>query len=342
VSLLDAGVDITRFNGADDPGILQSCFHIVQQSIRADQPDQGEWSMAPFRAKWVDGFTGSPQETWFGTAESGEITGCYLLMLPDRENVSLARVVLRVPPDRRRAGMGTALLRHCAHRAALAGRTRLIADAWDGTSGAEFARAVGARPGIADVHRTLHLNDAVLRRLPALRREAEGLAAGYSVLTWAGSTPEDMLEQVAAVHAAMADAPRDEGLETTVWDAARIRRLEGLTVGRGLTQFSVAARHDATGQLAALTQILTDPGAPGFGFQQITAVLSAHRGHRLGLLVKAAMLELVAKAAPDVTRITTDNAGSNEHMIAINARFGFEISGVTRHWELDLAGFGAS
>ncbi len=334
-------IRIEEFDGAADERALERCFHIVQESIRADQPDQGEWSLDSFRAKWVDGFTGSPQETWFGAADAGEIAGCYLLMLPDRENVALARVVLCVSPARRRAGIGTALLRHCTHRAAQAGRTRLIADAWDGTSGAEFAKAVGARPGIADVHRTLRLDDAVRSRLPGLRSAAEGHAAGYSVLTWVGSTPEDRLEQVAAVHAAMADAPRDEGHEVTAWDAARIRRLEGLTVGRGLTQFSVAARHDATGQLAAITQILTDPGAPGFAFQQITAVLAVHRGHRLGLLVKVAMLELVAEAAPEVTRITTDNAGSNAHMIAINAQLGFEISGVTRNWELDLTALGA-
>ncbi len=71
-------------------------------------------------------------------------------------------------------------------------------------------------------------------------------------------------------------------------------------------------------------------------------MLSAHRGHRLGLLVKVAMLDLVAEAAPEVGRITTDNAGSNEYMIAINARLGFEITGVTRNWELDLTGLGAS
>ncbi len=335
-------MNITRFDGADDAGTLESCFHIVQDSIRADQPDQGEWSLEAFRAKWVDGFNGSPQEAWFGADDAGEIAGCYLLMLPDRENVSMARVVLRVSPGRRRAGMGTALLRHCAHRAVLAGRTRLTADAWDGTPGAEFARAVGAQPGIANVHRTLHLDDAVRGRLPGLRREAGGHAAGYSVLTWVGPTPEDMLEQVAAVHAAMADAPRDEGVESAVWDAARIRRLEKLVIGSGLAQFSVAARHDATGRLAAVTQVLTDPGAPGYGFQQITAVLPAHRGHRLGLLVKAAMLELVGEAAPEVTRIVTDNAGSNEYMIAINAQLGFEISGVTRNWELDLTGLGAA
>jgi GNAT superfamily N-acetyltransferase len=329
-------IRIEKFDGATDERALTSCFHIVQECIRTDQPDQGDWSLGSFSAKWVDGFNGSPQETWFAAADSGEIVGCYLLILPDRENTSMARVVLRVPPGQRRAGIGTALLRHCADRARLADRIRLVADAWDGTSGEAFAKAVSASPGIGSVHRTLRLDEAVRRKVPGLRREAEGLAVGYSVLSWIGATPENELEQVAAVHAAMADAPRDEGVDASVWDAARIRRLENLAIDHGLTQYSVAARHDATGELAALTQVLTDPGAPGFGFQQVTAVRSAHRGHRLGLLVKAVMLDLLAEAAPEVERIATDNAGSNGHMIAINARLGFEVSGVTRNWELDL------
>jgi len=336
-------VNIERFDGAADVRALESCFHIVQESIKEDQPDQANWSLSAFGAKWVEGFNGSPQESWFAAENTGDIAGCYLLILPDRENVSMATVVLRVAPGRRRTGTGTALLQHCKDRARLAGRTRLTGEAWDGTSGVAFAKAIGASPGIPEVHRTLHLTEEIRGRLPGLRREAAGHAAGYSLLSWVGPTPEDRLEQVAAVHGAMADAPIDTGVEHAVWDADRIRRLDRLAVEHGITHHTVAARHDGTGEVAALTQVLTDPGATAaFAFQQLTAVLRAHRGHRLGLLLKVAMLDLLAEVAPDVDRITTDNAGSNEHMIAINAMLGFEVSGVTRNWELDLAADGAT
>jgi len=330
-------VNIERFDGAADARALESCHHLVQESIEADQPDQARWSLGAFRAKWVEGFSGSPQETWLAADDRGDIAGCYLLTLPARENLSMASVVLRVAPDRRRAGIGSALLRHCEDRARLAGRTRLTGEAWDDTSGAAFAKVLGASPGIAEVHRTLYLTDEVRGRLPGLRRAAEEHATGYSLLSWVGPTPEDRLEHVAAVHAAMADAPRDAGVEHSVWDADRIRRLDRLAAEHGITHHTVVARHDGTGELAAVTQVLTDPGAPGFGFQQLTAVLRAHRGHRLGLLVKVAMLDLLAETEPAVDRITTDNAGSNEHMIAINAQLGYEVSGVTRDWELSLS-----
>jgi GNAT superfamily N-acetyltransferase len=331
-------VDIERFDAQAEPDRVGECFRIVQACFRVDQPNQPNWSLGSFTAKWGEGFGAGPQESWIATDPSGEAIGCYLLTLPDKTNLSRASVVLRVPPDRRRAGIGTALLRHCAERARTADRAWLSGEAWDGTAGEPFAAAVGATGGIANVHRTMRFDDSVRDRLPGLRAAAEAHATGYSLLSWTGPTPEDILEQVAAVHGAMADAPRNAGVEPSVWDADRVRRVEKLTADCGVGSYSVAARHDAAGRFAALTQIFTDPGAPGWGIQGLTAVLQPDRGHRLGLLVKVAMLELIAAAVPDIDRFVTDNAGSNEYMIAINKQLGFEVSGVTRSWQLDLTG----
>ena len=66
-------------------------------------------------------------------------------------------------------------------------------------------------------------------------------------------------------------------------------------------------------------------------------MLPADRGRRLGLLVKVAMLELLAEREPGLRRIVTGNAGGNDHVIAINDQLGFEIVSVYRRWELSLA-----
>ena len=68
-----------------------------------------------------------------------------------------------------------------------------------------------------------------------------------------------------------------------------------------------------------------DPGHPQWGFQQLTAVVRAHRGHRLGLLVKTAMLDMLADAEPQLEWIATGNAAENAHMIAVNERLGYEV-----------------
>jgi hypothetical protein len=75
---------------------------------------------------------------------------------------------------------------------------------------------------------------------------------------------------------------------------------------------------------------------PGWGFQYLTAVLAGHRGHRLGLLVKTANLELVLGHEPGLRSIVTGNAGPNDHMITINDMLGFRVRSVRRSCELDL------
>ena len=84
--------------------------------------------------------------------------------------------------------------------------------------------------------------------------------------------------------------------------------------------------HDATGEMAALTQLFVDPADPDWGHQGLTGVTRPHRGHRLGLLTKAAMLEWLATAEPQLERIETNNAEANSYMIAVNEALGFELA----------------
>lgn len=51
-----------------------------------------------------------------------------------------------------------------------------------------------------------------------------------------------------------------------------------------------------------------------------------HRGHRIGLLTKAAMLEWMATAEPQLERIETNNAAVNSSMISVNEALGVELS----------------
>ncbi len=182
----------------------------------------------------------------------------------------------------------------------------------------------------------LTVDSGLRSKLPSLRAEAESHAAGYTLLCWLGACPEDRIDDVARLSDAMADAPRDEGTDPELWDADRIRAAETAGIASGWRYHTVAAQHDATGELAALTQLGIDPGVPDWGFQAMTAVLPAHRGHRLGLLTKVAMLEWLPELEGNVSRILTGNAGPNAHMIAINVKLGFEVCFVERSWELDL------
>ena len=76
---------------------------------------------------------------------------------------------------------------------------------------------------------------------------------------------------------------------------------------------------------------------PEWGFQELTAVARPHRGHRLGLLLKLAMLDLLAAREPQLTRVITLNTAGNDHMIAINDQLGFGVLDRWPAWELDVA-----
>lgn len=326
-----------QFDATTDKERLRACFEMTRAGWPVDHPDEPGWAFDSFAAKWARGFAPSPRLTWLARDDAGEPVGGYMLELPDTANTSMAFCILIVPPFARCAGVGRALLAHCADQARKAGRSRLAGAARDGTPGAAFAAAVGGQAGIAEVHRVLTVDSAFPARLSDLRAIAEKHSAGYSLVSWRAPAPAEYLDQLGLIHSAMADAPRDAGVEPHVWDAERIRHLEQTMAEHELTCYAIAARHDATGELVALTEMLSEAETPDWAFQQITAVLPAHRGHRLGLLVKVAMLEQVLSRMPAVRYIQTGNAGANAHMIAINEQLGFTVFGTGRDWELNIA-----
>jgi GNAT superfamily N-acetyltransferase len=323
-----------QFDPLADPVRLQACYEIFVASQRHDDPAEPSPSLAGFRRWWGHGFEGGdPRQAWLAT-DAGGPAGAYLLELPDRENVTLGTFSPAVAPPLRRRGIGTILLAHGQAQARSAGRTALLGAAMLGSAGEAFAQSAGAAGGLTDVRRVLRTSDLAGGRLAALRAEAAARSAGYSLLTWAGATPDAWADQVAGLLEVMADAPRDASVAAARMDAERVRAIEAPALSAGFGLYSVAARHDGDGRLAALTQIITDPDRPAVAFQALTAVHRPHRGHRLGLGVKVAIHEWLAVAEPAVRQFFTWNAETNEHMIAINEQLGYQVSGRARFWEL--------
>jgi RimJ/RimL family protein N-acetyltransferase len=256
------------------------------------------------------------------------VAGWYRIQFPDLENRDRAFMTLVVHPGSRRRGLGRALVTHAQRQAAAQGRTVIDASALQGSAGDVFARRLGAEPGILDARRIIDLRTAPAGRFAEIKATAARHAAGYSLTSWTGVTPDDKLRQVAQVQNAMNDAPREEGwFEDDIWDADRVRTRGDMSVRLGGRRcYSVAAVHEETGEMAALTQVFVDPGEPAWGHQGLTGVTSAHRGHRLGLLTKAAMLDWLATAEPGIERIETNNAEANSYMIAVNEALGYELA----------------
>jgi RimJ/RimL family protein N-acetyltransferase len=72
---------------------------------------------------------------------------------------------------------------------------------------------------------------------------------------------------------------------------------------------------------------------PWQGWQYDTSVLSAHRGHRLGLVLKLDMLRWLGQEEPQLRTIDTSNAASNAHMIRVNEMLGYHVVGKLIEWQ---------
>jgi GNAT superfamily N-acetyltransferase len=143
-----------------------------------------------------------------------------------------------------------------------------------------------------------------------------------------GATPNEELEALAEMTAAINDAPTDDlDIEDEVFPAERVRNYESAQLARGYRFHRVFARHRETGQLAGHTVVVVDGERPHLAEQHDTSVVRAHRGHRLGLLLKADLLLWLRETQPQVESIDTWNAESNDHMIEVNEKLGYRIMG---------------
>lgn len=327
---------IERFDPKADDWQLRACHEMTVAGQPADDPGVPPMLYDQFRGWWAFGFADNPVQTWLATDDSGQPVGGYVVELPQKENLRNAFGYAIVTPARRRQGIGTRLLAHMAAEAARTGRALLMSETRVGAPGNAFAAATQGTAGMLDVRRILDVNAGLRTRLPELRARAERHAAGYALRSWQGLTPDEFVDGLCATFTALGDAPHDPALEPASWDAARLRAADERVIAQGTRWHSVAAIATGSGEVAAITQVNVDPGRPDWGWQEITAVTRPHRGHRLGLLVKVAMLELLAEREPAVRRIMTTNTEPNLHMIAVNEQLGYQVTDYFQSWEHDI------
>jgi GNAT superfamily N-acetyltransferase len=325
-----------------DEKTVRACYDVMLAAHQVDEAVEPPMSYGLFLLYLRKGWEHTPTEAWVALDDSDVVVGYGRLELPDLENLDRANGGPTVTPAMRRRGIGREMLRWLAARATANGRTVFSSDVPGGSAGEAFAQATGARPELEEVRRIQHLRKIAPGTVATLRASAEAAAAGYSLVTWTGPVPDRYLGPMAEVLNAFADAPHGENVEPEVWDAARVRERTSTAQRAGLLRgYSVAAVHELTGELAAYTEVVVDPEAPQWGFQQLTAVTRAHRGHRLGLLAKTHMLAELAGAEPQLEFISTSNAAANSYMIAVNEMLGYEVvDPCWRFFEIPVADIG--
>ncbi len=300
--------------------------------------DHGSWTADELRETGRS--TDRPRISWAAADEGGTVVGAAGLAMPLHDNLAMAGVDVVVHPDHRRRGVGSLLLKHTEASARGHGRTLLLAETqWPvggrDESGEEFAAA----HGYAGAQTLLRSSLA----LPADRKRVDAalsvdVADGYLVRTCWDGIPEEWLAGRAELSRRMStDIPMGAlRLEEEGWDTERVRAEYAKVEAMGRRVVDTFAVERPTGALVGFTQVQVPRDDPAVAFQQDTLVMREHRGHGLGLRMKAANTVAVAEASSGTSVIRTWNADDNAPMLAVNHALGYVHDAMMREWQKEV------
>ena len=313
-----------------DEGTAERCAEISNASSKAagasQAPVTGYSLAAQFRythdMRPVDGL-------WLARSGNGpdraggDVIGYASLELSTWDNPHLAFINGAVHPDHRGRGAGTALLQTQADAARVAGRDLLFSFSVRDSPTHRFLAANGFEVGQANAQRRLLFDEIDWPVIERYADEAARAAADYELVRLDGRASDEWLPSLQGLYESINDAPLDEvDLQPSSFPAERIQRYENAMAARGQHLYRLMARHRQTADWAGHTILCVDSLSPGVGIQEDTSVVRAHRGHRLGMLLKTTMLLWMRDAEPGLSTIDTWNAESNPHMIAVNDALG--------------------
>ncbi|MDQ0768285.1 GNAT superfamily N-acetyltransferase [Pseudarthrobacter defluvii] len=345
-------------DGSNDVG-LPAEFHECQAMKEAEALavwGNLQWCLTPAEALEYWRGDAYEQRQLFLARIAGEPAGLCSVTLPLRENVATAGIDVLVVPRWRRRGVGRSLLKHAEAVAWTRGRTSLDSfhevplSALPGEgrvvaakSGAGVlplddpatAFAVAAGYELEQVKRSSRLAVPVPEDLlTGLATDARALSGDYVLTAWDEHCPEELVAAYAGLRARMSTDAPTAGMdwEREDWDVARVRDDEQRQVRSGVQSCVATALYRPTGELVAYTVLAWRPQLPESLVQQDTLVAGGHRGHRLGMLIKAANLRRVQDRWPSARSVLTWNASENQHMLAINTALGFRPAGYEGEW----------
>jgi GNAT superfamily N-acetyltransferase len=318
-------VEITRLSPDDEVGCADAVA-VMSAGAKVDCPEILLPTPRGFANGLRYGWDLDPGQAYLARADDGTAVGILEVQAPTYDNTNLVWIDVQVHPDHRGRGIGSELVAYGERLAGELGRTSIGMSTFDLPKADAFARRHGFERKAMEVNRRQDLAGLDWDVVQRLYDESVAASTAYELLKITGPLPEELLEGMVAVTASINDAPKDDlDIEDDEYSPERLRAYEEAQQKSERTLYRVIARAKATGELAGHTTITVERERPHIAQQNDTAVSRAHRGHRLGALLKSAMLLWMRDQEPALTQLDTWNAESNNHMIKINEQLNYRI-----------------
>jgi len=318
--------------------VAREIADVTNVAIAVDSPHKSPVSGHHEQVRLQFGWDDLGTDSVLLAREGSRLVGYGEIELPRWDNPHLASVSLETHPAHRGQGIGDALLRETLGLITEEGRTVVLGHAWAGSHRAAFWKRHGFTVGSRDAQRRLIMTELDWSSLETLHRSSLETSTAYDIIELPMTAPAAMMDGLLELHRAMNDSPIDDlQLEDDIWTEERFRGYERAMAHRGIRLLRLVARRRCDGEFGGHTVVAIEDERPRLGFQEDTAVVAGHRGHKLGLRLKIEMLKLLADRERQVTLVDTWNAESNTHMLAVNDALGCAIVGRAIEYQRDSA-----
>lgn len=308
-------------------------MHVQIEELPDDPPEPIERRVSDWR-NWREGEDIPRWLLWDGD----EIVAVAVIWLDLEQNLDNGFARIHVRKDRRREGHARSLAGPLLDYLEEQGRKRMNTYVVDGSSSERFCERLGLKSVYREKRSRLVVADVNLREMQTWVDRAPERAFDYHLIELETPFPEGNVDPYCDLLFQMNTAPMEDfEMDDEVMTPAMWRSMEKVLEGSSKGLITIVAVHTETGEYVGSTSIQYDHLDPAQGWQWETVVHPSHRDKGLGRWLKGANIIRAIDRFPEMDRIDTWNAGSNEPMLNINVAMGFRPILITNAWQGETA-----
>jgi hypothetical protein len=316
---------IQRLDPSGRPADLAAALPLFREYLAGAMPGFPLAGPTRLRFSSVDGYRQRTRAYGVFADEASGPSALLFMYYGDDSNLDMANAFLVLPAAQRDTELGEFLVREALRLAAAEGRSRVVTDDSSARDSEPFFTRLGGRKVLTSTRSVLDLSTVDGAQYEAW---AAGSAknADYRLVRWVDHCPDELAEAFCEATEAMRDAPlEDLAYEHAKPTLERLRANEEQTVAFGIRR-RVQAAVAPDGGVAGFSMFVTAPDEPEAVDIWDTAVVGGHRGHGLGLRIKAAAGLWMLQDLPSARWVHTFNNHDNTHMLAVNRALGYRKS----------------